>query len=339
MSRLQKNVSLKSLNTFGIDAACEYLLETKTETSVVEFLMDNTFSDVPVSVLGGGSNVLLTGNIPGVVILNRIIGRKVLREDDHYVWLQIGAGENWHETVLFCIDQGWGGIENLSLIPGCVGAAPIQNIGAYGVELKDVFDSLEAINLKTGNTRTFDLDSCAFGYRESVFKGELKGEYLITRVVLRLSKNPVLNTSYGAIGAELENVQGPVGIREVSEAVIRIRQSKLPDPAEIGNGGSFFKNPVIAENHFETLKEAYPEMPFYPAEEGFIKVPAAWLIQTCGWKGYRRGDAGVHKNQALVLVNYGEASGREIYDLSTEIKASVKEKFLIDLEREVNVLP
>ncbi|MDX2245227.1 MAG: UDP-N-acetylmuramate dehydrogenase [Bacteroidia bacterium] len=338
MSLLKQNVQLKPYNTFGLDAVARFWLEINSEQAAIEFLTDNIHGAEPLFILGGGSNILLTGDFEGVVLYNRILGREIVGEDEKHVWVKAGAGENWHQFVLFCIENGWGGVENLSLIPGCVGAAPIQNIGAYGAEIKDVLDHLEAIHLATGKIHRFSLAECNMGYRDSIFKQECKGEFLITRVVFRLSKQPQINTTYGAIGEELSRIPGPHGIREVSEAVIRIRQSKLPDPAEIGNAGSFFKNPVVSAEIFARIKSQYPEVPSFAAEDGQIKIPAAWLIQTCGWKGYRENDLGVHKNQALVLVNYGTAKGRDLLALSTRIMDSVSEKFDLRLEREVNVV-
>ena len=334
----QEQVALQPYNTFGIAATARWWFELLDEQQALEFLIDNVHAKGPLLILGGGSNLLLTGDVQGLVIRNAIRGIEVLKEDDVRVQVRVGAGENWHAFVLHCLDRGWGGVENLSLIPGCVGAAPIQNIGAYGVEICEVFDHLEALNLATGKQRVFTHAECRFGYRDSAFKHEHKGKYLITRVALTLSKQPILNTSYGAIGEELARRTASPTIRDVSEVVCDIRRSKLPDPAEIGNAGSFFKNPVIARSHYERLVEAYPALPQYPAGEGQVKVPAAWLIEACGWKGRRFGNYGVHKNQALVLVNYGGASGADIYRLSGEILDSVRERFGIVLEREVNVV-
>ncbi|MEZ4852556.1 MAG: UDP-N-acetylmuramate dehydrogenase [Bacteroidia bacterium] len=328
----------KPYNSFGIEAKARHWIEINNEEEATEFIFDNADSDHPLLILGGGSNILLTGDFEGVIVKVNIKGREIMDEDEDSVFLRVGAGENWHDLVMYCVEQGWGGIENLSLIPGCVGAAPIQNIGAYGVEIKDVFDSLEAIHLGSGVTHEFFHEDCQFGYRDSIFKREAKGEFLITRVTLQLSKDPVLNTSYGTIEEELARLSHSPTIKDVSDAVIRIRQSKLPDPKEIGNAGSFFKNPVIDQAHFEVIQQEYPDMPFYPAENDQVKIPAAWLIQTCGWKGKRFGDYGVHKDQALVLVNFGGANGKDIYDLSTRIMESVQETFQIELEREVNVI-
>ena len=338
MSNIKQNISIKPYNTFGIEAIARHWVEINNEEEATEFLFDNIYTDYPLFILGGGSNILLTGDVEGVLLKVNIKGREIVSEDDNSVILRVGAGENWHELVMYCVDRGWGGIENLSLIPGSVGAAPIQNIGAYGVELKDVFESLEAIHINSGITHDFFREDCQFGYRDSIFKREAKGEFLITRVLLKLSKNPVLNTSYGTIEEELAQLNHDPTIKDVSEAVIKIRQSKLPDPNEIGNAGSFFKNPLVDQAHFDSIRAEYPNIPYYPAENNQIKIPAAWLIQTCGWKGKRFGDYGVHQNQALVLVNFGDAKGKDIYDLSTRIMNSVEEKFQIKLEREVNVI-
>ncbi|MEL7339488.1 MAG: UDP-N-acetylmuramate dehydrogenase [Bacteroidota bacterium] len=336
---LRENVSLQAYNTFGIDVQARWFIEIDSLTRATEFLVDNLNAGQDVYILGGGSNLLLTDDLQGLVLCNRIMGKEVVKEDEKHVYLKVGAGENWHELVLYCLAQDWGGIENLSLIPGCVGAAPIQNIGAYGVELKDVFVELETLSLATGNPRRFDANACGFGYRDSYFKRTGKGKYLITSVTLRLNKAPhQLNTSYGAIEAELaQQHDGPYTIQNVSKAVIAIRQSKLPDPAEIGNSGSFFKNPVISASAFGELQAQHPSVPHYPQSDGPVKVPAGWLIEQAGWKGKRIGDYGVHERQALVLVNYGRASGQDIFALSEEIMQSVLDQFQIQLEREVNV--
>lgn len=334
-----ENQALKPFNTFGISATARYFAEVHNQQDLATLFETEIAQQQPRFILGGGSNVLFTQDFDGLVIKNCLRGKTVLREEGHTVFVQAGAGEVWHQFVLWCIEQGFGGIENLSLIPGCVGAAPMQNIGAYGVELKDVFESLEAFFPATGEVRTFDAAACAFGYRESVFKRALKNQCIITSVTLRLSKKPNVNTSYGAIEAELERqgISNP-GIREVSNAVIAIRESKLPNPAEIGNAGSFFKNPVIATEQYDALKQRFPEMVGYPAGEGRTKVAAGWLIEHAGWKGKTLGNYGVHKRQALVLVNYGGAKGSEVYNLSEDILASVQANYGIALEREVNIM-
>lgn len=313
------------------------MLSITSESDLTEFLADNRFNEAPLLILGGGSNILFRQDYKGVLVKNEIKGIEILKESSHDVLVRIGAGENWHQFVLYALDQGWYGIENLSLIPGTIGAAPIQNIGAYGVEIKEVFDHLEAIHLETFQPASFSNQDCRFGYRDSIFKREAKGKYFITRVTLRLSKVANPNLSYGALQKEVADIPAPTP-RDVSNAVIRVRQSKLPDPAEIGNAGSFFKNPEIGRELFNDIQKGYPNIPSYPISEEIVKVPAGWLIETTGWKGLRRGDYGVHARQALVLVNYGDAKGSEIYDLSSEILASVQETFGIMLEREVQVV-
>ena len=274
-----------------------------------------------------------------MVLKNEIKGIQLIREDENYVYVRAGAGENWHQFVLYCLQRNWAGVENLSLIPGNIGASPMQNIGAYGVELKDVFYELEAFNIKTQKVYTFTLNDCEFGYRESVFKRKYKDRFIILSVTYCLHKKPKFNTSYGAIETELQRmgIQN-LDIRAISQAVINIRSSKLPDPAKIGNAGSFFKNPQVTKSRFLQLKHTFPEIIGYENADGFVKLAAGWLIEQCGWKGFRRGDAGCNEKQALVLVNFGHASGKEIYDLSTEILVSVENKFGVMLEREVNVI-
>jgi UDP-N-acetylmuramate dehydrogenase len=335
---IQENFNLSDYNTMGIAAKARYFSSVQTEEELQSLLSNSRFQDTPRLVMGGGSNVLFVNNYEGMVVHINIKGVSVVREDEREVILNVGAGENWHELVLHCVEKGWGGIENLSLIPGSVGAAPIQNIGAYGVELEKVFESLEALEIKTGELKSFNKEECRFGYRDSVFKNKLKGLFVITGVKLRLQKSPTINTSYRALSDKLEEkgIKNP-SIKDISKAVIEIRQSKLPDPAEIGNTGSFFKNPVITKKQFEELQSAYPDMPSYPAG-GKIKVPAAWLIDQCGWKGKRFGDAGVHKMQALVIVNYGNATGEEIWNLAQKIQVSVKDRFGVLLTPEVNIV-
>lgn len=329
--------SLKTYNTFGIDAHAAALLTIESSEQLQELLKKRPAEDF--FILGGGSNVLFRQNLSQTVLLNRIQGKQVVEEDANEVTIAVGGGENWHELVLWTLENNWGGLENLSLIPGTVGAAPIQNIGAYGVELKDVFVGLEAIELSTGEEQVFSAEDCAFGYRDSYFKRAGKGKYFITQVYLTLNKQPKVNISYGAIQDVLqaEGIQNP-SIQEVSRAVIHIRSSKLPDPAKIGNGGSFFKNPELEASAFAQLQANYPQIPHYAAPAGKVKVPAGWLIEQCGWKGQRRGNAGCYEKQALVLVNLGGASGAEIWALAEEIMASVKAKFGVELEVEVNVI-
>lgn len=301
---------------------------------------DKQVTDEELFILGGGSNVLLTRDVDGFVLRMNIRGKEIISENNQHVLVRVGAGENWHEFVMHALDQGWGGIENLSLIPGTVGAAPMQNIGAYGIEVESVFDHLRAVNRNDGSVRTFNKEECAFGYRESVFKTTLKNQYIICDVTLRLNKPPhALNTSYGAIQQVLSerNIDNPT-IRDVSEAVISIRRSKLPDPAEIGNSGSFFKNPVIPLARYRDLQTEYPEIPGYKVSDNSVKVPAGWLIEQCGWKGHVRDNIGVHKNQALVLVNYGGGKGEDIKKLAQDIQKSVTDRFGIGLKPEVNII-
>lgn len=297
------------------------------------------FQKIPFLILGGGSNVLFTKDYEGIVLKNNLKGIDILNENQESVWIKAGGGELWHNLVMFCVENNWGGVENLSLIPGTVGAAPMQNIGAYGSEIKETFESLEAVNMQTGKLETFNKEECRFGYRESVFKNEFKGLYFISSVNLKLNKNPVVNTDYGDIKAVLNEwgITLPT-LQEVSKAIISIRQSKLPDPAILGNAGSFFKNPVISSAHFEALKQKFPDIKSFPAPNGTIKVPGGWLIEQAGWKGKRIGNIGVHDKQALVLINYGGGTGKDLIQLAHDIIDSVKEKFDITLSPEVNII-
>lgn len=335
---IRENFDMTEYNTMGISAKARYFISVNSVEVLKAVLADKRFLNLPKFIIGGGSNILFINDYEGLVIHIDIRGIEVEREDGEQAIIKAGAGENWHKLVLHCVDNSWGGIENLSLIPGLAGAAPIQNIGAYGTELEDVFVELEALNTKTLELVTFNKEACRFAYRDSIFKHEAKGTYIITSVSLSLRKNPVPNTSYKALADVLagKGITKPT-IKQVSDAVIAIRQSKLPDPADIGNTGSFFKNPVISKKQFKKLQEEYPQIPYYPAGKD-IKIPAAWLIDQCGWKGKRFGDAGVHKMQALVIVNYGQAKGHEILDLSKRIQASVKEKFGVELVPEVNIM-
>ena len=336
MSNLQ-NTSLKAYNTFGIDVAAEHLVSIESTSELVKTLAE--INQKELLILGGGSNVLFMNDIKGTVLLNKLEGISVVDENEGHVWVKAGGGVNWHEFVLHCIHQNWAGIENLSLIPGSVGAAPMQNIGAYGVETKDVFHELEAIEISTGKIITFSNSDCQFGYRESVFKRALKGQYLISSVIFKLDKKPTFKTSYGAITNELENMKvTELSIQAISDAVINIRQSKLPDPKVTGNAGSFFKNPVVPISLAENIKKEYPEAAAYPLDDNSMKLAAGWLIDKAGWKGKTYGNYGVHPKQALVLVNYGGATGQNIYDLSTEILTDIKSKFGVELEREVNIV-
>ncbi len=332
-----RDIDLKPFNTFGIHATADALGRFTDVASLREML--KATNGLQRLILGGGSNILLTQDFHGVVLMNAMAGIELLREDSDHVWVKAGAGVVWHELVLYCVQNGWGGIENMSLIPGKVGAAPMQNIGAYGVELKDVFHELEALRVDDGEVVPFDKVTCAFGYRESFFKRAGKDHFVILSVTLRLSKHPTPNTSYGNIKQELEKRGiGSPTIADVSEAVVAIRRSKLPDPAVIGNAGSFFKNPVVSAEVAEHIKAEYSDMPGYPTGDGKVKLAAGWLIEKAGWKGYREGACGVHAAQALVLVNHGGAAGKDIFDLSTRILSDIRKRFGVELEREVNIL-
>lgn len=334
---LKEKFSLKAYNTFGINAIAKYFIEFSSADILAEILAEH--QGVEKMTLGGGSNILFTKNFGGLVLKNNIPGISVVNEDDDSFYVKVGAGVNWHEFVVYCVSNNFGGVENMSLIPGNIGASPMQNIGAYGVEIKDVFHELTAWNITENKMQCFNNSDCEFGYRESIFKKKYKGQFIILDVTFKLSKKPVFNISYGAITSELEkmNVQ-ELTIQAISEAVIKIRTSKLPDPSVIGNAGSFFKNPEIDRHELYELLRIEPGIPNYKIDDETFKIPAGWLIEQCGWKGYRKGDAGCYEKQALVLVNYGNATGKEIFDLSDEIKISVKEKFGIDLEREVNII-
>lgn len=329
-------ISLKPYNTFGIEAFAKAFVSIESVSQLVDFLKDN---QEKIFILGGGSNLLLTQNIDAVVLYNQIKGKEIISETDDEIIVKVGGGENWHEFVLWAIEHNYGGIENMSLIPGTVGAAPIQNIGAYGVELKDIFYSLEAINFGNLETYIFFKEECQFAYRDSVFKREGKGKFFITYVTFRLSKKAEININYGDIKQVLKDnlIENPT-IKDVSDAVIQIRQAKLPNPAEIGNSGSFFKNPEIQQADFEIFIKNNPNAPHYPLGNGLVKIPAGWLIEQAGWKGKRIGDAGCHAKQALVLVNYGNASGTELLSLAKAIQQDIFEKFAITLQAEVNVI-
>ncbi len=345
--QIRENFSLKAFNTFGIDVRAKYFVGFSSVDEIQE-LSDNhkLLQRSPHGqttnyklILGGGSNLLFTKDFDGIVLKNEIKGIEITHQDNDFIYVKAGAGVNWHEFVLFCIRNNYAGVENLSLIPGNVGASPMQNIGAYGVEVKDVFYQLEAYHINEKKRKTFSLDECEFGYRESVFKRKYKNEFIITSVSFRLRKTPVFNISYGAIQQELEKI----GVRElniqaISQAVINIRSSKLPDWKEVGNAGSFFKNPQIPNLQFQQLKEKFTGIVAFRAGEDHTKLAAGWLIEQCGWKGYRKGDAGCYTRQALVLVNYGNATGKEIFDLSEDIIQSVKNKFEVSLQREVNII-
>lgn len=335
---IQENYPLKKLNTFGINVFAKYFASFASDGELKELLEQAGLSPKQM-ILGGGSNILFIENYDGLVLKNNIPGISIVDEDEDFTFIKAGAGVKWHQFVMFCVNTNLRGVENLSLIPGNVGASPMQNIGAYGVEIKDVFFELEALHLKEKKNYKFSAADCEFGYRESVFKKKYKDQFAILNVTYRLRKKHEFNISYGSIETELAkmNVE-KLTVKAVSHAVIRIRTSKLPDPAVIGNAGSFFKNPVISLDEFVKNNLQQLNVPFYKTHEEYYKIPAGWLIEQCGWKGYRKNDAGCYEKQALVLVNYGNASGKEIYNLSEEIKESVKEKFGIELEREVNIL-
>lgn len=340
---IRENISLRSFCSFGIEARARYFASFNNSDELQSLLYEAPSR--PLLILGGGSNLLFTRDFDGLVLKNEIKGITELHEDEDYVYVKAGAGENWHQFVLYCINRNWAGLENLSLIPGNVGASPMQNIGAYGKEVEDIFWDLEAWHIKEQRLVTFTKSDCGFGYRESVFKGKYKGQFVILNVTFRLRKKPRFNTSYGAIEQELEKMGvKELSIKAISEAVIRIRSSKLPDPQVIGNAGSFFKNPSVNEEKHALLKEQFPDLVAYPNADGTFKLAAGWLIEQSGpapgisWKGYRRGDAGCHERQALVLVNYGKARGNEIFQLSEEILQSVIQKYGVILEREVNII-
>lgn len=334
---IQTNISLLPYNTFGIDVLAENLVKLNNFHDF-QTLIQEPLSNENKLILGGGSNILFTKNVEGLVIINQMKGIEKIDENEDHVWLKVMAGEVWHEFVLYAIEHQYGGVENLALIPGCVGAAPMQNIGAYGAEVKDTIESVEFWHWEEKQFIVLNNESCEFGYRESIFKKNFKDKIFITSVVFKLNKKHQLNTAYGAIQSQLKTmgVSHP-SIKTVATAVIEIRQSKLPNPKLIGNAGSFFKNPTIAKNHFEELVSQYPEMPHFEISNNEFKIPAGWLIEQCGWKGKRIGNSGVHALQALVLVNYGGATGSEIFKLSEEIIDSVNHQFKIKLEREVNI--
>ncbi|MFM1931295.1 MAG: hypothetical protein RL226_598 [Bacteroidota bacterium] len=339
MTRIRQGVSLRPFHTFGVSATAEWFSEAATVAELQELVEYTHAKQLPLLVLGGGSNVLFTHDPAGMVLLNRIGGIDVVSKTENEVFVRVGAGEVWHSFVMHCIREGWCGVENLALIPGSVGASPMQNIGAYGVELESVFYQLEALHIPTGETHFFSKDDCQFGYRESVFKRGLKGQYIITHVTFRLQLQPSIRSTYGAIEKELERMEvvSP-GIRDIAEAVMAIRRSKLPDPKVLGNAGSFFKNPVVPQQQFLNLIADFPDMPHYDAGSGQQKLAAGWLIEQCGWKGRRIGDCGVHVQQALVLVNYGQATGEEVFLLSQMVMDDVADRFGVYLEREVNII-
>lgn len=335
---VEKNISLKPYNTFGIDISAEYFA-TFSSTNELKTLLEENKNDNTL-VIGGGSNILFTKDVKGIVLKNELKGIELIREDENYFYVKAQGGEIWHEFVQYCIKNDYAGVENLSLIPGCVGAAPMQNIGAYGIELKDIFYELEAVHMADLDAHTFNNKDCNFGYRESIFKRNLKNQFIIVNVTFRLNKRPEFHIEYGAIKSELEkmNIQA-LSVQAISQAIINIRQSKLPDPAKVGNAGSFFKNPTISKERFLSLREKYQAIPGYDLRDTTDKkIAAGWLIEQCGWKGYRENNFGINPLQALVLVNYGDATGQDIFQLSERIIASVQEKFGVTLEREVNIV-
>jgi UDP-N-acetylmuramate dehydrogenase len=337
---IQNNVDLLPYNTFGITATAKLFTTVKSVEEAKELFASPLFKKEKHLILGGGSNLLLTKNFDGLVIKVDIKGKEIVKEDDRYATLKVGAGENWHAFVSYCVDKNLGGVENLSLIPGTVGAAPMQNIGAYGVEIKKNILAVEALEISTGDVRYFSNEECHFGYRESIFKHEVKDKFLISSVTLRLTKKDhQFNISYGAIGETLKQLgTTSLTLKAISDAVIYIRSHKLPDPSRIGNAGSFFKNPSIQADLVDFIKKDYPSLPTFPSTDGLIKIPAAWLIEQCGWKGKTFDNIGVHQHQALVLVNYGGGKGEKIWELAMKIRDSVKEKFNITLQPEVNVI-
>ena len=334
---IHRNISLKKYNTFGLDYKTDCFVSVKSENEAISFFKNCESLLKPFFILGGGSNLLFTKDFHGTIVHPEIKGIKIKEQKPDHVIVSSGAGVIWDDLVKWAVNQGYGGLENLSLIPGSVGATPVQNIGAYGVEVKDSVERVRAISLDDGSVREFNNEECLFGYRDSIFKGELKGKYLVTNVCFRLMTHPTINTVYGSLKEETEKL-GAISLATVRQAVINIRSAKLPDPVQIGNAGSFFKNPVVSRSTAEVLSKNWPKLPYYTDPSGDKKIAAGWLIDQCGWKGKRIGDAGVHEKQALVLVNWGKATGEDFLKLSEEIKMSVSEKFGIKLEREVEVI-
>jgi len=333
------NYSLKRLNTFAVDAIAKAFVEVKGDEELLEILSNNELKNYRKFILGGGSNVLFTKNFDGLVIKNSVPGIEIINADENMVTMESGAGVIWNDLVTFCVNRNFGGIENLALIPGTVGAAPVQNIGAYGEELSETFISLDGIYIDSSEKVVFNKDDCRFGYRNSIFKNELKNKFIITKVRLRLNKNPKSKTNYGNVMDELEKTgKTKFTIKDISEVISKIRREKLPDPAIIGNAGSFFKNPEIEPDHYDLLRKQFPDLKGFPADGGRIKLSAAWLIDKAGWKGFRKGNTGTYINHALVIVNYGNAIGEEILHFAKEIKKSVYEKYNIILEEEVNII-
>ena len=338
MCLIKENYSLKNHNTFGIDVKAKYFATFNSEKELTKLLKSEIAQKELLFILGGGSNILLTKDFNGIVLANEIKGIEVISENDNHTTIKVGAGEIWHDFVLWSISNNLSGIENLALIPGLVGASPMQNIGAYGMEVKDVIESVDYIEIKSRKKKTIENSACNFEYRDSIFKHELKEEVIITKVIFTLSKTPLNKTTYGAIEDELRNLKKEASPKNITEAVINIRNRKLPSPSELGISGSFFKNPIIETSQFEELKKEFSEIVGYNVSEKKTKIAAGWLIDNAGLKGYRKGDAGIHKNQALVLVNYGKATGLEIINLAKKIQKVVKEKYNIEIELEVNIL-
>lgn len=336
MITIEECISLTPYTTFGVPVSVRFFAEATTFSELAMILNIFKENPLPKVVLGGGSNLLFTEDFNGIVVYPNLIDIVVERFDEDHVWVKAEAGVNWDAFVGLCVQMGWGGIENLSLIPGNVGACPVQNIGAYGVEVKDVIDKVEAIEMATGEVHAFTNDECRFSYRDSIFKHEAKDRYVIVAVTFKLNKHPELKIKYADVEEEVRQL-GSLTVENVRRAIIRIRKRKLPDPEHYGNAGSFFKNPIVPQRTYRAIKEAFPEIPSYPAGEGRVKIPAAWLIETAGWKGKREGDVGSYPSQPLVLVNYGKATGAEVLQFAKSIKQSVKEQFDIDLEMEVNV--
>jgi UDP-N-acetylmuramate dehydrogenase len=337
---IKQNVDLFPYNTFGLHSVAKLFSTVDSAEEARRLFASDTFRKQKHFILGGGSNILLTKDFDGLVIKVEIKGKEVITEDDATITLRVGAGENWHQFVMYCVERNFGGVENLSLIPGTVGAAPMQNIGAYGVEIKKNILGVEAVEINTGDVRYFDNEGCKFGYRESIFKQEAKDQFLISSITLKLTKKDhEFNVSYGAVDETLKKLGATtLSIKAISDAVVHIRSSKLPDPTRIGNAGSFFKNPSIQADLVDFIKKDFPSLPTFPSTDGLIKIPAAWLIEQCGWKGKTFGNIGVHQHQALVLVNYGGGEGEKIWELAMKIKDSVKEKFNVTLQPEVNVI-
>ena len=337
MFEIKENISLKNYNTFGIDVKSRFFVECSSVQELSGFLNIHRKQNLPLMILGGGSNVLFTKDFAGYILMPNIQGIEIIEENNGHVIIRVGAGVDWDEFVESCVNKNWSGIENLSLIPGNVGTCPIQNIGAYGVEVKDVIIEVVTLEIDTLRTHLFKNEDCQFGYRDSIFKRKLKGKHIITHVVFKLKKQPDFKLNYGNLKEELKRFD-EINLRNIRQAVIDVRNSKLPKPEEIGNSGSFFKNPVIERSKANELIKQYPEMPSYRQGDNLIKIPAGWLIQQAGWKGKKTGNTGVHEKQALVLVNYGNATGAEVYKLAVKIQKSVKEIFDIDLEIEVNII-